>query len=134
MGINRNSIENMSLKGDDLQPVLVAHLKSEDFFLVKLFPSAKLFINGGKLTEAPHLSSPNYEIDGTLDVRGVKANLSFPTTIAKTENNRLKAEAHFDMDRTRWNVIYGSARYFEYLGMHLVFDLISFEVKILTKK
>jgi hypothetical protein len=33
--------------------------------------------------------------------------------------------AHFDFDRTRWNVIYGSSRFFEHLGMHLVFDLIS---------
>jgi len=132
--IDMNSIENINLEGDELQPVLVSHLKSEDFFLVKAFPAAKFIINGGELAEKPYLSLPNYEVDGTLDLRGVKADISFSTTIANTDDNGLVAEAHFDIDRTRWNVIYGSTRFFENLGMHLVFDLISFQVKILAKK
>jgi polyisoprenoid-binding protein YceI/rhodanese-related sulfurtransferase len=132
--IDMNSIENRSLKGDDLEPVLVSHLKSEDFFFVKLFPTARFIINGGTLAENPYLSLPNFEIDGTLVLRGVKTDLSFPTTIANTDDNGWVAEAHFDIDRTRWKVIYGSTRFFEHLGMHLVFDLISFEVKIVAMK
>jgi len=132
--IDMKSIENINLEGDELQPVLVSHLKSEDFFLVKAFPTAKFIINGGKLAEKPYLSLPNYEVDGTLDLRGVKADLSFAATITHTDDNGLVAEAHFDIDRTRWNVIYGSTRFFENLGMHLVFDLISFQVRIVAKK
>ena len=132
--IDMKSIKNMSLEGDELQPVLVSHLKSEDFFLVKLFPTANFIINGGKLDDEPYLSSPNFVVDGTLDLRGVKADLSFPATITNTDDNGLVAEAHFDIDRTRWNVIYGSTRFFEHIGMHLVFDLISFQVKIVAKK
>ena len=33
--INMNSIENFSLKGDELQPVLISHLNSDDFFFTK---------------------------------------------------------------------------------------------------
>ena len=131
--IDMDSIENINLKGDELQPVLVSHLKSDDFFLVKLFPTAKFIINSGKIAEKPYLSLPNYEVDGILDLRGVKADLSFLTTITHTDNDGLVAEAHFDIDRTRWNVIYGSGRFFENLGMHLVFDLISFQVKIVAR-
>lgn len=131
--IDMNSIENINLKGDELQPVLVSHLKSDDFFLVKVFPTAKFIINGGKIAEKPYLSLPNYGVDGILDLRGVKADLSFLTTITHTDNNGLVAEAHFDIDRTRWNVTYGSSRFFENLGMHLVFDLISFHVKIVAR-
>jgi len=131
--IDMDSIENINLEGDELQPVLVSHLKSDDFFLVKAFPKAKFIINGGKLAEEPHLSSPNYEVSGNLELRGVKADLSFATTIASAEDGGLIAEAHFDIDRTRWNIIYGSTRFFENLGMHLVFDLISFQVKIVAR-
>jgi polyisoprenoid-binding protein YceI/rhodanese-related sulfurtransferase len=131
--IDMDSIENINLKGDELQPVLVSHLKSDDFFLVKVFPTAKLIINGGKIAQKPYLSLPNYEVSGILDLRGVKADLSFLTTITHTDNNGLVAEAHFDIDRTRWNMIYGSSRFFENLGMHLVFDLISFQVKIVAR-
>ena len=131
--IEMDSIENINLEGDELQPVLVSHLKSDDFFLVKAFPKAKFTINSGQLAEEPHLSSPNYEVNGTLNLRGVKADLSFATTIASTDDGGLIAEAHFDIDRTRWNVIYGSTRFFENLGMHLVFDLISFQVRIVAR-
>lgn len=131
--IDMDSIENINLEGDELQPVLVSHLKSDDFFLVKAFPKAKFIINGGKLAEEPHLSSPNFEVSGTLELRGVKADLAFASTIAHTDDNGLVAEAHFDIDRTRWNIIYGSTRFFENLGMHLVFDLISFQVKIVAR-
>jgi polyisoprenoid-binding protein YceI len=131
--IDMDSIENINLEGDELQPVLVSHLKSDDFFLVKAFPKATFAINGGQLVREPHLSSPNYEVNGTLELKGVKADLSFATTISSTDDGGLVAEAHFDIDRTRWNVIYGSTRFFENLGMHLVFDLISFQLRIVAR-
>jgi polyisoprenoid-binding protein YceI/rhodanese-related sulfurtransferase len=132
--IDMDSIENINLAGDELQPVLVSHLKSDDFFLVKTFPKAKFIINGGALAEEAHLSSPNYKVSGTLELRGIKADLSFSSTIAPTDDKELVAEAHFDIDRTRWNFIYGSTRFFENLGMHLVFDLISFQLRIVAKR
>ena len=45
---------------------------------------------------------------------------------------RFVAQAHFDFDRTLWNVVYGSGRLFEKLGMHLVNDLISLQLKIVA--
>ena len=42
-------------------------------------------------------------------------------------------ESHFDIDRTRWGITYGSPRFFERLGMHLVFDLISIQLRIVAR-
>ncbi|MFZ0611653.1 MAG: YceI family protein [Desulfobacterales bacterium] len=130
--IDMDTIDNLNLRGDELHPVLTSHLKSDDFFFVKMFPSAVLTIIEGRSVKTPFLSMPNYELKATLDLRGVKADLTFEATVTKKEGGGLAAEAHFDIDRTRWNVIYGSARFFENLGMHLVFDPISFEVKVVT--
>jgi polyisoprenoid-binding protein YceI len=127
-----NSITNVDLNGDELQPVLIAHLKSDDFFLTKLFPTAKFKILGSTPVEEPFLSAQNYVINGTLELRGIKIQQDFMATVTKTGENGLAAEAHYDIDRTRWNIIYGSARYFEHLGMHLVFDLISIQVRIVA--
>jgi hypothetical protein len=51
-----------------------------------------------------------------------------------TENKKYKSlEPDELMKRiTNKESFYGSARFFENLGMHLVFDLISFQVKIVT--
>ena len=132
--INMDSIVNISLEGDELQPVLLAHLKSEDFFLTKLFPIARFEIDEAVPVKEPFLSCPNYQIIGNLELRGIKAKQNFMATITKTPEENLMAEAHFDIDRTKWGAIYGSARFFEYLGMHMVFDLISIQIRIITKK
>lgn len=130
--IDMNSIDNDNLKGDELHPVLTSHLKSDDFFFVKMFPTAVLTLTEGRVVKTPFLSSPNYDLKATLELRGVKTDLAFQAIVTKTEKGGLAAEAHFDIDRTRWGVIYGSARFFENLGMHLVFDPISIQVKIVT--
>ncbi|MGB7920797.1 MAG: YceI family protein [Desulfobacterales bacterium] len=130
--IDMDSIDNINLKGDELHPVLTSHLKSDDFFFVKMFPTATLTITEGRAAKTPFTSSPNYDLKAILELRGVKADLAFQATVTRTEDGGLAAEAHFDIDRTRWKVIYGSARFFENLGMHLVFDPISIQVKIVT--
>jgi rhodanese-related sulfurtransferase len=38
--IDMNTIHNTTLEGDELQPVLEAHLRSDDFFFTKMFPKA----------------------------------------------------------------------------------------------
>jgi polyisoprenoid-binding protein YceI/rhodanese-related sulfurtransferase len=130
--IDMNAITNINLEGDELEPVLISHLKSDDFFLAKVFPTAKFKIHSAGPVEEPFLTCPNYEIKGALELRGIKAEQNFMATVTRTPENGLAAEAHFDIDRTRWNIIYGSTRFFEHLGMHLVFDLISIQVRIIA--
>ena len=36
-------------------------------------------------------------------------------------------------DRTRWNVLYGSGKFYECLGQHLVHDNISLSLHIVTR-
>ena len=130
--IDMTSIENTDLAGDELQPVLISHLMSDDFFFVKLFPSAVFTITAAKAVEPAALSAPNYEIEGILELRGVRRALRFPATLSKLSEKQMAAEAHFDFDRTHWNVIYGSSRFFEHLGMHLVFDPISIQLRMIA--
>jgi polyisoprenoid-binding protein YceI len=130
--IDMGTITNINLEGDELQPVLISHLMSDDFFLVKLFPTATFTITQATLLKEPFLTSPNYEVSGKLMLRGVTADKSFLATVTRPAENELAAEAHFDIDRTRWNITYGSTRFFEHLGMHLVFDLISIELRIVA--
>lgn len=131
--IDMTSIKNLNLAGDELQPVLEAHLKSDDFFFVKLFPEARFSMTARPTTSAGSVSAANYQVKGELNLRGISAAQSFPATIVTTDDGRLAAEAHFDFDRTRWGVIYGSTKFFEHLGMHLVFDQISLQLRIFTR-
>jgi polyisoprenoid-binding protein YceI/rhodanese-related sulfurtransferase len=130
--IDMTTMKNEDLKGDPLQPVLISHLMSDDFFFVKMFPKASFKIASAKAIESFTTSLPNFEVQGTLELRGIKKEIRFPATVNRREDGSLSIEAHFDLDRTRWNVLYGSSRFFEHLGMHLVYDLITIELRIFT--
>jgi rhodanese-related sulfurtransferase/polyisoprenoid-binding protein YceI len=132
--IDMNTIHNINLEGDELHPVLEAHLKSDDFFFTKMFPKAVFTIKEAKRIEPGWSTVPNYHVNGELNLRGVSVELEFDATVALIDDGALAMEAHFDMDRTRWNVIYGSTRFFEYLGMHKVFDLISFQIRMIASR
>jgi polyisoprenoid-binding protein YceI len=131
--IDMRSIRNMDLEGNELQPVLIAHLESDDFFFVKLFPTAHFTIASGRPLEPPYLSSVNFSITGNLELRGISRQISFPATLSPLPEGGIAAEAHFDLDRTFWNVIYGSTRFFEHLGMHVVFDTISIQLRLVAR-
>jgi polyisoprenoid-binding protein YceI len=128
--IDMNTIHNINLEGDESQPVLEAHLRSDDFFFTKMFPKAVFTVKEAKRIEPGWLTAPNYHVSGELNLRGVSADLEFDATVALIEDGSLVMEAHFDIDRTRWKVIYGSTRFFEHLGMHKVFDLLSFQIRV----
>jgi polyisoprenoid-binding protein YceI len=128
--IDLNTIRNLSLQGDELQPVLEGHLKSDDFFFVKLFPWARFNLKIARPVENATYTLPNYQISGDLELRGITAPLAFSANLFQLEDDSIVADAHFDFDRTRWGIIYGSSRFFKYLGMHVIYDLISVQLKL----
>nr|HOP41334.1 YceI family protein [Geobacteraceae bacterium] len=77
--------------------------------------------------------SPNYFVKGNLTIKGVSKEVSIPAVIVPGEDGCIRAQAWFDIDRTGWNVSYGSGKLFEKLGMHLVNDTISLELNIITR-
>lgn len=131
--IDVRSIKNTNLAGDELQPVLIAHLLSDDFLFAEKYPEATFTIEAAHPLSESSLTAPNYEIRGALKLHGVSDEITFPATVSNLDGGAIAAEAHFDIDRTRWKIIYGSSRFFEHLGMHVVFDLISLQVRIFAR-
>lgn len=132
--VDMDAIENLNLAGNELQHVLISHLKSDDFFFIDAFPAARLNIRSGRFNHEAYPTQPNCELTGTLDLRGVQNDLSFKATLAKGMDGHLHLSAHFDLDRTIWGITYGSSRFYKHLGMHSVFDHISIELLIVAEK
>ena len=132
--LDMTTIHNKNLQGDELQPVLEKHLRSDDFFFTKLFPKAVFTIKNAECIEPGWLTAVNYHVTGELHLRGVAAELEFDATVTPFADSSLVLQAHFDVDRTRWNIIYGSTRFFEHLGMHKVFDLISLHLRLVANR
>ena len=128
--IDMDSIANHDLADPALNKMLVTHLKSDDFFSTTRFPTATLTVTEGKAASAANCSNQNHTIHGTLSLAGTTHPLDFPATLVQTEPGELIGEAHFDFDRTLWKIAYGSARFFVFLGMHMVFDPVTVSVRV----
>ena len=119
------TIQDVDLEGDPLKPVLEHHLNSEDFFFTKLFPTAKFEITKTELNEVQSITYPQILATGTLTVRGVSHTIEVPLVITDLDETTISIETHFDIDRTKWGIIYGSSRFFRHLSYHKVFDIFS---------
>jgi len=124
--IDMKSISNVDLQGADFRNLLISHLLSEDFFEVSRYPSAEATLKGWRPIPDSTPGTANYEIDALLTIKGITHTVRFAALIVPQADG-IKAQATLDIDRTAWNVTYGSGKFFERLGMHLVNDIITLE-------
>ena len=116
--IGMNSIKVTDIEDPKDNAKLTGHLKSDDFFSAEKFPVAKFVI-----TKVEPLTSPeaNYNVTGTLNIKGITNEVTFPAMVT-VSGDTATAKAQFKLDRTKWNVRYGSGKFFEGLGDKLIYD------------
>lgn len=132
------TIDMRSIKDDDLtdpaeNSLLISHLMSEDFFHVDRFPDARFELTEGQILADAFPGSPNCLIKGSLTIKGVTNEVVLPAMVVPDNGQGIRAQACFDIDRTEWNIAYGSGKLFEKLGRHLVNDTVSLELHITAR-
>jgi len=99
------------LEGESRQK-LEGHLKSDDFFSVASNPTSKLVFTNVKST-----GKNSYEVTGNLTVKGITKPVTFDVSIYGS-----KATATMKVDRTQFDVKYGSGSFFDDLGDKTIYD------------
>ena len=127
--IDMNSINTLDISQDEGALYLNAHLRSEDFFLSKLFPEAIFRFENIAPVQTPYQTDVNYILEGELSIRGITQVQNVNALISIVED-KLILNAKVSLDRTRWDVLYGSAKFFKFLGMHKIFDTIFIEMRL----
>jgi polyisoprenoid-binding protein YceI/rhodanese-related sulfurtransferase len=129
------TITDTDLPDAAMRGVLEGHLKSDDFFDVEKYPHSSFALDVTKEIAGAPLGSPNYTIRGRLLLKGIEKPLSFPAQVghAPEGDGSVVARANFDLDRTDWNVLYGSGKFYERLGKHLVSNFITLDLKIVAR-
>ncbi|NRD19601.1 YceI family protein [Winogradskyella eckloniae] len=107
---------------------LVGHLKNADFFNVEDHPTAKFEVTGISTVEGKTILS------GNLTIKEKTNNISFPvTTEIKDDMLSLTSET-FTIDRSKWNIEYGSKSFFDNLGDKFINDDIEIKVALTATK
>lgn len=103
------SIQNFDLS-KTIKPVLLKHLKSDDFFHVALHPEARFTITDvTPLTAVPEgaVEGANALVSGDFTLIGNTHPISFPARITLA-GGELAVEAKFNLDRTKWGMTYAA--------------------------
>ena len=120
-------IDMTTLKDSEANQKLESHLKSEDFFGVEKFPTSKLVITG---------SSPFDKgtgvVSGTLTIKGITNPVEFKAAMQKKDDG-VWFFTNIVVDRTKYNVRYGSGSFFDNLGDKTIFDEFKLKVTLLVK-
>ncbi len=109
--INMASITNTDLEGD-YKGKLEGHLKSDDFFGVEKNPTATLFFTKVKST-----GKNSYKVTGDLTIKGITNKVIFDLSVYGN-----KASASLKIDRSKFNVKYGSTSFFDNLKDKAIYD------------
>jgi polyisoprenoid-binding protein YceI len=129
--IDMASIACEDLVDPALNTMLLAHLRTADFFDVERHPTAEFVAHAAERIEASTDGTPNYLLRGTFTLRAISHSLEFPVLIAAKDDGQLLAgQGVLELDRTEYGSLYGSGKLFRFLGQHLVNDQVHLHVKI----
>ena len=121
------NIDMASLKETENNERLLGHLKSDDFFGVAKYPLAKLVITG-----STPFDKGSGVVSGTLTIKDVTNPIEFKATMQKKDDGTLFF-ANITVDRTKYNIRYGSGSFFDNLGDKTIYDEFKLKVNLLVK-
>jgi polyisoprenoid-binding protein YceI len=121
--VDMHSITCTDLTNEEYNQKLVGHLKSDDFFGVEKFPTSTL-----SLTAVRKTADKEYLAKGKLTIKGKSNPVEF-----KVSQNGKVFEGAMVIDRSLYDVKYGSGKFFDNLGDKMIYDdfTLSFRVQAL---
>lgn len=124
--IDMTSLTVTDLSGG-MKGKLEGHLKSADFFGVEKFPTATFVI-----TKAYPKGTPgDYKILGNLTIKESTKEIKFYASVKEVEGASV-ASAKITIDRTDFDVRYGSGNFIDNLGDKTIYDEFDLEVQLVT--
>ena len=124
--IDMSSIVVTDLEGE-YKGKLEGHLKSDDFFGVANHPKATLVITNTKLVKGN-----TYEVTADLTIKGITKPIKFMAELVDN-NGTVQANANIIVDRSEYDVRYGSGSFFDDLGDKTIYDEFTLTVNLVTK-
>jgi polyisoprenoid-binding protein YceI len=118
--MDMNSITNTDLKDEGYNQKLVGHLKSDDFFGVEKFPTSTFVVRS-----AGKFSAGKATLTGVLTIKGKSENISVDVT-----KNGDTYTAQLKVDRSKFDVRYGSKSFFDNLGDKVIDDIFVLDIRL----
>lgn len=126
--IDMNTIVCSDLQGEYNQK-LIGHLRSDDFFSVEKNPVSKFDIT--KVTAA---GTDRVNITGNLTIKGITQPITFPASVKKQDNAIVAVAKNVKVDRTKYDIRYGSKSFFASIGDKAIDDEFELSINLVATK
>jgi polyisoprenoid-binding protein YceI len=126
--IDMTSIVVTDIEDKKTHDDFLAHLKNDDFFSVDKFKTATLSIIGSGRVE-----TNKFKIDGNLTIKDISRLISFISSI-EIFADTLHSIGEVVIDRTLYNIRYGSGKFVDNLGDKLIYDEFVLQFKLIAQK
>ena len=123
--IDMTTINTLDLTGKQ-KGSLEGHLKSDDFFGVNSFPTATV-----KITKVVPQGPNKYKVTGDLTIKGTTKEIKFITNTS-SNGSTMTAKADLTVDRSEFDIRYGSGSFFDNLGDKTIYDDFELSVSIVV--
>lgn len=126
MVIDMTSIESTDLSGN-MKNMLEDHLKSDEFFGVETYPTATLVLKSAEPTDVEN----QYTVVADLTIKETTDEITFVTDVVVGDGT-IEATAEIVIDRSIYDVRYGSGSFFSNLGDDLISDEMELTVSLVA--
>lgn len=124
--LDMNSLSCTDLEGESAQK-LVGHLKNDDFFSVQKYPAADFVI-----TKIAPAAAGKVAVTGNLTVKGATHPLTFQANVVRSGNTVKAVANNIQVDRTKYDVRYGSKSFFSSIGDKAIDDVFTLNVSLVA--
>lgn len=123
--IDMTSIVISDIEDPKTNNEFLGHLQNDDFFSVDKFKTARLVI-----TSAAQQEAGRFLVTGSLTIKDITHPVSFHTSV-EVFTDFLHAMGEIVIDRTKYNIRYGSGRFIDNLGDKLIYDDFVLQFKLI---
>jgi polyisoprenoid-binding protein YceI len=125
--INMSTIVCTDLTDAEYNQKLVGHLKSPDFFDVAKFSDATFTI-----TKPVDVSKSVTDVQGNLTIKGISKPITFKANVLKVGSSYTFNANSIVVDRTKYDIRYGSGSFFSDLGDKAIYDEFTLKLKLVV--
>ncbi|HNM24338.1 MAG TPA: YceI family protein [Saprospiraceae bacterium] len=126
--IDMNSISCTDLQGEYADK-LIGHLKSDDFFGVATYPTAKFVIT----RVIPQDTKGNYKVLGDLNIKSTTKPAKLFVNIVD-KGSEINVSGKLTVDRSEYDIRFGSGSFFDGLGDKTIYDEFDLQIWLVAKK
>ncbi len=126
--IDMKTIVDEDLTDPEWNKKLIGHLSSDDFFSIAKFPQASMVVN--KVTS---VSGDDFHFQADLTIKGIKKPVEFNAKV-KVNGDKLSTQGIITINRTLYDIKYGSGSFFQGLGDKMISDDFTLEFDVIATK